>query len=119
MRLFAYFLILRNSTEISHLRESKPASKFRLSAKCLPLPPTAPPTTRESSDEAGNRQKLKLYFTSQFNLLISPFNLLSLKNKEEEKHQNLPVDRNAKLAYIRSRQYNLIVKLATFVGTVK
>ena len=31
------FLNLINSTEISHLRETKPTLKRRLSAKCLPL----------------------------------------------------------------------------------
>ena len=38
MCLYAYFLNLLNSTEISHLRETKPAPKRRLSAKYLPLP---------------------------------------------------------------------------------
>ena len=37
MHLSTYFLILRNSTEISHLRESKPVLKRWLSTKYLPL----------------------------------------------------------------------------------
>ena len=37
MRLYAYILNLVNSTEISHLRETKLALKPRLSAKYLPL----------------------------------------------------------------------------------
>ena len=37
VRLYAYFLNWRNSTETSHLRETKPAPKRRLSAKYLPL----------------------------------------------------------------------------------
>ena len=37
VRLYAYFLNWRNSTETSHLRENKPAPKRRLSATYLPL----------------------------------------------------------------------------------
>ena len=37
VHLYAYFLNWRNSTETSHLRETKPTLKRRLSAKYLPL----------------------------------------------------------------------------------